>query len=71
MNDKVELHKIKAVTEEKVRVKLPDGVKHYYTMEMLDEPECVNKALNFGARIMAAKAMVRLGGLEKYEYKLT
>ena len=37
---------------------------------MLDEPECVNKALNFGARIMTAKAMVRLGGLEKNEEKL-
>ena len=58
------------MTEEKVRVKLPDGIKHYYIMEMLDEPECVNKALNFGARLMTAKAMVRLGGLEKYEERL-
>jgi glucosamine--fructose-6-phosphate aminotransferase (isomerizing) len=53
-----------------VQVKLPEGVKHYYIMEMMDEPECVNKALNFGARLMTAKAMVRLGGLEKYEEKL-
>ena len=53
-----------------MQVKLPEGVKHYYIMEMMDEPECVNKALNFGARLMTAKAMVRLGGLEKYEEKL-
>lgn len=38
-------------------------------MEMQDEPECVNKALNFGARL-ASKTMVSLGGLEKHEDKL-
>ena len=39
-------------------------------MEMQDEPECVTKALNFGARLMGGKAMVRLGGLDQYEDKL-
>lgn len=66
----MEAHLIKAVTEEKVRITLPEGVKHYYVMEMLDEPNCVQKALNYGARLMGGKAMVRLGGLEKYDSKL-
>jgi glucosamine--fructose-6-phosphate aminotransferase (isomerizing) len=70
LNDQVEAHLIKAVTEEKVRITLPEGVKHYYVMEMLDEPNCVQKALNYGARLMGGKAMVRLGGLEKYDSKL-
>lgn len=39
-------------------------------MEMLDQPECVQKALNYGARLMSSKAMVRLGGLEKHEKNL-
>jgi glucosamine--fructose-6-phosphate aminotransferase (isomerizing) len=39
-------------------------------MEMNDEPECVDKALHYGARLMGGKAMVRLGGLEKHEEKL-
>jgi hypothetical protein len=34
LKDKVELNKLKAVTEEKVRVKLAAGCNHYYTMEM-------------------------------------
>lgn len=50
---------------------MPEGVNHFYVMEMMDEPECVQKALNFGARLMGGKAMVRLGGLEKYEEKLS
>lgn len=53
-----------------MRVKLPEGVNHYYVMEILDEPDCVNKALNYGARLMGGKAMVRLGGLDKHEGKL-
>lgn len=38
-------------------------------MEMYDQPECINKALSFGARLGQGK-MVRLGGLDKYEDKL-
>ena len=52
-------------------MQLPKGVAHYYVMEMLDQPESVQKALNYGARLMTAKAMVRLGGLEKHEDALT
>lgn len=48
-----------------MRIELPPGIDHYYTMEMLDQPQCVQKALNYGARLMTNKAMVRLGGLEQ------
>lgn len=34
LKDQVEHYKLKAVTEEKVRVKLAPGCNHYYTMEM-------------------------------------
>ena len=56
--------------EEKVKIELPPGVTHYYIMEMLDQPASVNKALNYGARLMTNKAMVRLGGLEAKQDKL-
>ena len=70
LHDKIEEHKLQASTEEKVNVKLLPGFSHFYTMEMHDEPECVDKALHYGARLMGGKAMVRLGGLEKHEEKL-
>jgi len=38
---------------------------------MLDQPNCVNKALNYGARLMTNKAMVRLGGLESHADQLS
>lgn len=65
LTDRVESRLLQTVTEEKVRIELPPGIDHYYTMEMLDQPQCVQKALNYGARLMTNKAMVRLGGLEK------
>jgi len=71
LNDKVEHHKIKAVTEERVKIEKPPGIDHYYVMEMLDQPNCVNKALNYGARLMTNKAMVRLGGLTNHEDDLS
>ncbi len=40
-------------------------------MEMLDQPEAVCKALNFGARFQAGPdPLVKLGGLEKHEEEL-
>ena len=39
-------------------------------MEMLQQPEAVMKAMNYGARLMSNKAMVRLGGLEKKQDEL-
>jgi glutamine---fructose-6-phosphate transaminase (isomerizing) len=64
LTDRVESTLLKTVTEEKVKIALPPGIDHYYTMEMMDQPQCISKALNYGARLMTNKAMVRLGGLE-------
>lgn len=38
LTDRVESNVLKTVTEEKVRIELPPGIDHYYTMEMLDQP---------------------------------
>lgn len=61
---------LKQIVEEKVKIDLPPEFNHYYTMEMNDQPECVQKALNYGARLLPNKHMVRLGGLEKYQENL-
>ena len=71
LHDKIEMHKIKSVVEEKVRIDKPPGIDHYYVMEMLDQPNCVNKPLNVGARLMTNKAMARLGGLNSHEEALS
>ena len=39
-------------------------------MEMLEQPDSVAKALNYGARLMGGKAMVKLGGLDSNEQEL-
>lgn len=52
------------VKEERVQVKKPEGIDHYYVMEMLDQPNAVCKALNYGARFKQGEPIVKLGGLE-------
>lgn len=47
-----------------MRIKKPPGIDHYYVMEMMEQPDAVAKALNYGARLMGGKSMVKLGGLE-------
>jgi hypothetical protein len=71
LHDKIESHLIKVVQEEQIKIEKPPGVDHYYVMEMLDQPNCVNKALNYGARLMSNKAMVRLGGLDSHQEALS
>lgn len=39
-------------------------------MEMIEQPEAVAKSLNYGARLMGGKAMVKLGSFELNEDKL-
>jgi glucosamine--fructose-6-phosphate aminotransferase (isomerizing) len=59
------------VTEEKVKVKKPQGIDHYYMMEMYEQPDSVAKALNYGARLMGGQTgMVKLGGLDQHTEKL-
>lgn len=56
--------------EEKIQVRKPPGIDHYYVMEMNDQPNAVAKALNYGARFVPGEAMVKLGGLEAHEEAL-
>ncbi len=40
-------------------------------MEMLDQPNAVCKALNYGARFISGEPLVHLGGLKNKEEELT
>ena len=65
LHEKVEQTKIKTIVEEGIKVSLPPGIPHFYVMEMLEQPEAVARALNYGARLMGGDNMVKLGGLDK------
>jgi glucosamine--fructose-6-phosphate aminotransferase (isomerizing) len=69
LTDRVEPTILKTAKEEKVQVKLPPGIDHYYVMEMLDQPNAVCKALNYGARLGNGGG-VKLGGLDSHEEEL-
>jgi len=64
IKDRVEHHKLRMIKEEIVQIKKPPGIDHFYVMEMLDQPNAVCKALNYGARFISGEPMVKLGGLE-------
>jgi len=61
---------IKTIVEEGIQVKLPPGVDHFYVMEMLEQPDAIARALNYGARLMGGENMVKLGGLDANHEKL-
>lgn len=63
----MEHHKLKEIKEEKVIITKPAGIDHFYVMEMLDQPNAVCKALNYGARFINGQPLVKLGGLESNE----
>jgi glutamine---fructose-6-phosphate transaminase (isomerizing) len=69
LKNKVSTKKLKPIKEEKVQVRKPPGIDHYYVMEMLDQPNAVCKALNYGARLGDA-GLVKLGGLEQNDEAL-
>ena len=69
LTDMVEPTKLQIAKEEKVQVKLPPGIDHYYVLEMLDQPNAVCKALNYGARLGNGGG-VKLGGLDSHEEEL-
>lgn len=70
LKDKIEQTKIKTIIEEGIKVSLPPGVPHYYVMEMLEQPEAVARALNYGARLMGGDNMVKLGGMDRSREQL-
>ena len=65
--DRISKAELKSATEEKVVIELPQGIDHYYVMEMRDQPNCVAKALNYGGRLAGPENdnMVYLGGLDQ------
>jgi glucosamine--fructose-6-phosphate aminotransferase (isomerizing) len=40
-------------------------------MEMLEQPEAIARALNYGARLMGGENMVKLGGLDSKKEELS
>lgn len=53
------------------KVKLKEGISHYFIQEMLEQPEAVSKALGFGGRLNGSdKGFVKLGGMDKDEKQL-
>ncbi|CDW89005.1 glucosamine-fructose-6-phosphate aminotransferase [Stylonychia lemnae] len=70
IQQQVERHKLREIKEELIKIKKPPGIDHFYVMEMLDQPNAVCKALNYGARFISGEPMVKLGGLEQHEEKL-
>ena len=65
IKDKIETHNVKKIVEEGIQVQLPQGIDHYYVMEMLDQPDAIARAINYGARLMGGDNMVKLGGLDQ------
>lgn len=53
--------------DEQVIVKKPNGIDHYYVMEMNDQPAAICRALNYGARFIQGEPLVKLGGLDAHE----
>jgi len=71
LKDGLSSRKLMALTrDQQVQVKKPNGVDHYYVMEMEDQPEAVCRALNYGARFIPGESLVKLGGIDPYEDKL-
>jgi glucosamine--fructose-6-phosphate aminotransferase (isomerizing) len=53
------------------KVKLKEGISHYFIQEMLEQPEAVQKCLGFGGRLKGSEpGMVKLGGLDNDEPEL-
>lgn len=53
------------------KVKLKEGISHFFIQEMLEQPEAVEKCLNFGGRLSGSQeGMVKLGGLDRDEGEL-
>ena len=50
------------------KVVLKEGISHFFIQEMLEQPEAVEKCLNYGGRLKGSEeGLVRLGGLDADE----
>jgi glutamine---fructose-6-phosphate transaminase (isomerizing) len=53
------------------KVKLKPGISHFFIQEMLEQPESVEKCLNYGGRLGGKEpGMVKLGGMDNDEEEL-
>lgn len=53
------------------KVKLKPGISHFFIQEMLEQPEAVEKCLNYGGRLYGREeGIVKLGGLDNDEEEL-
>lgn len=53
------------------KVKLKPGISHFFIQEMLEQPDSVEKALNYGGRLGGSEpGMVKLGGMDNDEEEL-
>jgi glucosamine--fructose-6-phosphate aminotransferase (isomerizing) len=53
------------------KVKLKPGISHFFIQEFLEQPESVEKALNYGGRLGGTEpGMVKLGGMDNDEEEL-
>jgi glutamine---fructose-6-phosphate transaminase (isomerizing) len=53
------------------KVKLKPGISHFFIQELLEQPESVEKCLNYGGRLKGSEpGLVKLGGLDNDEEEL-
>ena len=53
------------------KVKLKPGIEHFFIQELLEQPESVEKCLNYGGRLKGSEpGLVKLGGLDNDEHEL-
>ena len=57
------------ITENSQKDQLPDGCSHWMKKEILEQPEIINRSLNYGGRI-ENNTSVKLGGLEECKQTL-
>jgi glucosamine--fructose-6-phosphate aminotransferase (isomerizing) len=70
---KVNYEKIKKTQLEEIYIKPKDGFDHFMLQEIFEQPDTINKAMNYGSRFkpLNNKATgVKLGGLEQNEHFL-
>jgi glucosamine--fructose-6-phosphate aminotransferase (isomerizing) len=61
--------KIKTSLPQEVLLKPKDGYEHFMLQEIMEQPDTINRAMNYGSRFKAISNQlfgVKLGGLEQY-----
>ena len=69
LNMKIKEIKIKQTTVEEIHVKPKGNYEHFMLQEIMEQPETINRAMNYGSRFKSISNQifsVKLGGLEQY-----